>query len=605
MSNSPSEALLQPGLAGPVPRDGRPVGAVRTVGLVMLSLFLGVATAWPRLYQYPLVALPWALFGAGVVLAGCLLIGEYGHDRRTGLMLIASGLLWPAGWSDPWGGIGPALTTLAGPVALVLSVWAMSRYPDPRLVFRRERLFVWSLMTWVLVGRAVMLFFGRPEWHGYDAGAWWPRIATRPEMEVVVALLELGEVILCIGFVVFWFNRARSMTGLERRLAAPVVAAGMMTGIAVMIPQVGIMLSVPPGPMMLLWGIESVLLLIVPVALITGILRGRLSQTAVAALVRGLARGVTPAQVEGALQTTLGDPDLRVYFRNRGGAGDLDVDGEAIESPPGVDDWAVSPPGSDRLLGVPALSSNGEPMAVIVTRQPIAGQHGLIDAAVAASSIALENAQLQVQLQAQLAAVRAAQIRLTEAGIRERHQMERDLHDGAQQRLLAVRMTLAAAEATQTPEVLASLLTKAREEVGEALAELRDLARGLHPPLLSQGGLAPAVTAMTERMPLPSTVDLPGRRFPPVAELTAYYVISEGLANVVRHSGADRVSIVGASDEHTLVITLSDNGRGGADLAGGSGLAGLRDRVNAIGGTLRVDSPPGKGTTMTVGLPCA
>lgn len=572
----------------------------------MLSLFLGIATSWPTLHHYPLIGVSWALFGAGVVLAGCMLLGEYGygHNRRTGQMLIASGLLWPAGWSDPWGGIGPALTTLAGPVALVLSVWGMSRYPDPRLVFRRERLFVWSLMTWVIVGRLVMLLFGRPEWHGYDAGAWWPRVATFPAMEHVVTFLEVGELTLAIGFIVFWFNRTRLMTGLERRLAAPVLLAGMMTGVAVIIPQVGLILGVKPEPMMVLWGVESILLLVVPVALITGIVRGRLSQTAVAPLIRDLARGVTRAQVEDALQNTLGDSDLRVYFRNRGGTGYLDVHGEASDSPPGIDDWSVSPPGHDRRLVVPALSSTGEPMAVIVTRQPIAGQHGLIDAAVAASSIALENAQLQVELQAQLAAVRAAQIRITEAGIRERHQMERDLHDGAQQRLLAVRMTLAAAQATQTPDVLASLLTKAREEVGEALVELRDLARGLHPPLLSQGGLAPAVTAMTERMPLRSSVDLPHGRFPPTTELTAYYVISEGLANVVRHSGAEAVTIVGTSDEHKLVITLSDNGRGGADLAGGSGLAGLRDRVNAIGGTLRIDSPPGKGTTMTVGVPC-
>jgi signal transduction histidine kinase len=186
----------------------------------------------------------------------------------------------------------------------------------------------------------------------------------------------------------------------------------------------------------------------------------------------------------------------------------------------------------------------------------------------------------------------------------ERRRIERDLHDGAQQRLVALAMTLGRAKAADDPEAARELLDEAHRESKEALVELRNLARGIHPAVLTDRGLDAAVSALAARcsVPVAVDVDLP-RRAAPAVEAIAYFVVAEALTNVAKHSYASRarieVKIVG--DE--LSVEVSDNGRGGAD-AGGTGLRGLRDRARAVDGILMVVSPEGEGTTLRVELPC-
>lgn len=201
--------------------------------------------------------------------------------------------------------------------------------------------------------------------------------------------------------------------------------------------------------------------------------------------------------------------------------------------------------------------------------------------------------------------VRASRARIVAASDAERRRVERNIHDGAQQRLvaLALRLRLLEERARGDPEALRAEARAAGAELSAALAELRELAHGLHPPVLSTDGLAPALEQLAARAPLPVKVKAPGERYPDALESTAYFVASEALANVAKHSRASAASVEVERRDRRLAIEIADDGVGGADARGGSGLAGLADRVAAIGGTLSVDSPTGSGTSVRAELP--
>ncbi|MEV5967522.1 CHASE3 domain-containing protein [Kribbella sp. NPDC051952] len=204
------------------------------------------------------------------------------------------------------------------------------------------------------------------------------------------------------------------------------------------------------------------------------------------------------------------------------------------------------------------------------------------------------------QGQQELAGSRA---RIVTAADRARRRIERDLHDGTQQRLVALALQLRAAEAGAPPEVRTQLASAARE-LTVALDELRELSRGIHPAILTEGGLAPALKGLARRSAVPTeiSVDIPARLSEPV-EVCAYYVVSEALANTAKHAAAETVWIDARADADTLHVSVRDDGKGGADPRYGSGLIGLVDRVEALGGTVTVASPPGEGTTMVMVLP--
>jgi signal transduction histidine kinase len=201
----------------------------------------------------------------------------------------------------------------------------------------------------------------------------------------------------------------------------------------------------------------------------------------------------------------------------------------------------------------------------------------------------------------QLAASRA---RIVEAGDAERRRLERNLHDGAQQRLvsLSLMLRLAARRVQDDPEAT-EFLQRAGDELAQALQELRELARGIHPAVLTERGLAPALQALAARAPLPVDVDLPDERLPAPVEAAAYYLVSEALANVAKHARASEVRVAVDRLDGRVRVEVVDDGVGGADAAGGTGLRGLTDRVEALGGRLAIDSPPGRGTTLRADIP--
>jgi signal transduction histidine kinase len=193
-----------------------------------------------------------------------------------------------------------------------------------------------------------------------------------------------------------------------------------------------------------------------------------------------------------------------------------------------------------------------------------------------------------------------------DAAAAELERIERDLHDGAQARLVALAMDLGMAEERfeRDPEGARELVEKARDEAKQALAELRDLARGMRPALLAERGLGEAIRALAARTQLPTAVDVqPGGRLPPAVESAAYFVVAEALTNAVKHSGATRLTVDVARDADVLVVQVGDDGIGGAGLSG-SGLDGLRKRIEALDGQLRIASPPGGPTLLHAEIPC-
>jgi signal transduction histidine kinase len=216
------------------------------------------------------------------------------------------------------------------------------------------------------------------------------------------------------------------------------------------------------------------------------------------------------------------------------------------------------------------------------------------------------NALLRRQVEAQLDEVRASRARIVEAGDRERLRVERDLHDGAQQRLIALSLELRAARnalGDAGDPALRERLDRAAEEASAALAELRDLALGIHPLILTESGLGAAVESLADRTSVDVAVDIGSGRYPPAVEGAAYFVISEALANVTKYAGATRATVRARTTADGLKVEILDDGVGGADPRGGSGLRGLVDRLAALDGTLTVDSPSGGGTRIVATIP--
>jgi signal transduction histidine kinase len=205
------------------------------------------------------------------------------------------------------------------------------------------------------------------------------------------------------------------------------------------------------------------------------------------------------------------------------------------------------------------------------------------------------------------AELRASRVRIVEAADEARRRLERDLHDGAQARLVNLGLALRLARARlRDPEEAGPLLDEAIEELAQATSELREFARGIHPAVLSEGGIAPAIKTLAARSPVPVKLGrLLARRLPARVEATVYFVVAEALTNVARYAGAEQAAVDAWMDEGCVIVEVRDDGHGGADQALGSGLRGLSDRVAALEGSFAVISPEGGGTTVRASIPCA
>ena len=295
-----------------------------------------------------------------------------------------------------------------------------------------------------------------------------------------------------------------------------------------------------------------------------------------------------PEGIEQVLREALGDPGLTLGFRLPGAARNVDLNGDPVP------ESGVHQP----------IRLNGEEVGVVTLASTAA--RARLPELLTTGGLALEIVRLRVELRRQLDEVAASRARIALAADEERRRIERDLHDGHQQRLVSIGLSLRHAQhalAGTAPDAHA-LIQRAVDEITHSIEELRELARGLRPAQLD-AGLTPALRDLARRAPLPVEVHASTGRFPAEIEAAAYYTACEGVTNAVKHSGASHVTLRTSCDDGQLVLLVRDDGVGGAAPGMGTGLTGLRDRVTAHGGALEITSRRGQGTTLTAVFPCA
>lgn len=505
--------------------------------------------------------------------------------------LVAGSIAWIRRPENP---VGPVL--LATSVAISLSFFSL--HPEP-LVWRLAGLsgslanvFVVWIMLAAPVGRLAP-GAGRYLLAGFAAvvflGATLEDLDTRRVVWALGAATSLG-----LAAVVSW--RWVTASRPSRRSLAPIVVAGITAALVHSLDfSAGVLLiQVVPGTP-IHWA-DTISRTFVPYGFLLGMLRLRMARSAVAELVVELGETPPPERLREALASALGDPTLDVVYWSASFRTYLDAKGEPL-------DLATDATGR----AVTSLERDGEPLAAILHDPALSEDPGLVPAVAAAVRLAVDNERLTAEVRSQLDEVQASRSRIVEASDAERRRVERNLHDGAQQRLVALSFALRRAHsqlpADAAPE-LTSTLEAASHQLKAALAELRELAKGIHPAILTEAGLGPALRSLARESTLPVTMhlDVPDDLSPPVAA-AAYFVAAETLANVAKYAGASRVELVAEAERGQLRIEIADDGRGGADPAAGSGLRGLTDRVAALGGRLDLRSPVGGGTRVVATLP--
>jgi signal transduction histidine kinase len=325
------------------------------------------------------------------------------------------------------------------------------------------------------------------------------------------------------------------------------------------------------------------------VALLVDFERGRWSVGAVTGLVVDLGDLWEPVTLRDRLARALGDPSLQLGYRV--GDGYTDEAGRPF-TVPDAGDRVVTP-----------VEADGERVAVLIHDRTVLEDPALTEAVAAATRLALTNARLQAEVLARAEQLAASRRRIVEAADAQRRRLQRELGEGAEQRLSAVAAEVEALAPAVGDGRAAELLADVERQLETARAELRELARGIHPPALPEGGLAAALPDLAGRASVPVELHVDGGRAPAPVEAAAYFVCAEALTNVAKYAAASAVTIVVRREPGRLTVAIADDGAGGADPARGSGLRGLADRVEALGGRLTVDSPPGAGTRLAAELP--
>jgi signal transduction histidine kinase len=333
-----------------------------------------------------------------------------------------------------------------------------------------------------------------------------------------------------------------------------------------------------------------------PPAFLLGLLVSRLARTTVGELFVGLRADPQPSDLRDALARALRDPSLTLVYWLPEFEMYADLDGRPV-------DLEKESRGRTTRL----IDREGKHVAALLHDPGLADEPELLDAVAAAAGITLENGRLHAELRARVEEVRGSRARVIDAGQKERQRLERNLHDGAQQRLIALSLDLHLLEQRlPAGSDLKSGLDQARQEIAVSLEELRTVARGIHPAVLSGHGLEVALESLAARasVPVQLTVDLDGRLDEPL-EVAAFYVVSESLANIGKHAQASSATIDVRRIADQISVEIVDDGVGGADTEQGSGLRGLADRVEALGGRLQVWTPRGGGTRVRAEMPCA
>jgi signal transduction histidine kinase len=556
------------------------------------------------------VAIGFATMAAGIV------TWSRRPKNRIGPLLFAAGAAWGltgvyAFGAFPYLVVAPGdthvftdLLVVVGSVLLPLHyailLHLLLAYPEGVLHARLERALVVGVYGLVVlrtiailsdpVDNAILFFAGYPPF---------------PFMSVA-AFLYFSAVAVAV-FIILAHRWLRS-TRTARRIATPVLATALLLA-TVEIASAAVNLFGRWGPAWGSLGLSinsrgSVLVaaggivarLAVPVAFLFGLFRSTIERSRVGDLVIELGARRDTSLKDG-LARTLHDSSVELAYWIP--ARDTFVD--AVGRP-------VSLPAEGSARAVTMVEREGEPLAAIIHDRSLLAEPALVHSASAAARLAIDNERLQAEVRAKLEEVQASRARIVEAGDAERRRVERNLHDGAQQRLVTLSLAVGLLReqfARDGDPALAAHVDGLSTELRHAMHELRELARGIHPAILTEEGLPAAVTSLADRAPMPVSVEERRvGRLPEAVEATAYFVVAETLTNVAKYARASRASVRLLQDGDWLHVEVTDDGVGGADIEGGSGLRGLEDRVAALGGALTIETSPGAGTMVRAEIPC-
>jgi signal transduction histidine kinase len=413
----------------------------------------------------------------------------------------------------------------------------------------------------------------------------------RVALNAVVSVIGATFTLAVVGILL---RRRRDATPPQRRAMAPV----LWSGVTLLILLAGALgtdaFGVPRVTDVLGW-LSLIVFASVPWVFLIGLVRTRVAGAgAVSELLLRLGEEPGTGSLRCRLSQALGDDSLQLAFWLEDKGRWVDADGHTVELPEsGARAWT-------------AVELEGRVVGAIVHDVTLTQEPELLRSVAAAAGLAVENERLQAQLRARVEELRASRDRIVEAGMSERRRLERNLYDGAQQRLVALSLTmrLAQSKVRKDPEKAEAMLAAAHEELTLALGELRELARGIHPAVLSDRGLAAALESLAGRAPLPVELgDVPEDRLPEPIEAAAYFVVAEALTNVVKYAHASQATVNVERRNGHAIVEVADDGIGGADPDRGSGLRGLADRVSALDGSMRLDSPAGAGTRLRAEIP--
>jgi signal transduction histidine kinase len=537
------------------------------LALASAAVALGLSAEWAALQRAPLeqaassedirlavgdLIVGWTFIAAGMA------AWSRRSESRIGPLLALVGFSWFLGTfaSSSIGalaGFGAAMVTLhRGPL-----VHALLSYPSGRLDGRLDR----AVVALGYVSAAIV-----------DVG------------QDAAATLALAAVILATAT-----RRYRRSTGPSRRAVAPALAAtAAYVSVLTASSLADFAAAGTTTARAVLWAYEAVLV-VIAVLFLADLLAGRWTQATVTGLVVDLGRVPEEGTLRQRLAAALGDRSLTIGYWLPDAAEYVDEAGRPLELPGR---------GSEREVTL--LEGDGDRLAVLVHDAGVLEDRELMDSVAAAARIAVSNVRLQAQIRRQVENLEASRRRIVAAADTQRRRLERELHDGAELRLARVKTLLRSA---RTNGAAAAMVAEAQSELERAEAELHELARGIHPRVLTEGGLAVALAEVARTAGVPVHVDAPAERFPAHVEAAAYFVCSEALANVGKHAQASEATIDVSRSGSRLVVVVRDDGVGGAGLDKGSGLRGLADRVEAVGGRLSVASPTGQGTVLVAQLP--
>jgi signal transduction histidine kinase len=556
----------------------------------LVILVAGIAIDWYSFERHP-VYLALNIAGSAALFAVGLLVVRVFQRLVLGYCLLIASFLWLIKRISSWE-VGPlpfigtnSYTAFYIVAGIGFVYWAANGRLRPF-----EKVFIGGLCG-LAVENAFLFTSTRPEWVGFPSSVWWPSMwANEERFDLVLDAVVAYDVLIGASFAAIIVYRVITARDIDRAIMVPIgLSAALLAIFAALGQAAGNVFNTTP-----VTGFHfavSTTVFVLPAGVLIGLsVRLRQHVRLAGSLNRSFSRQVpTLDYVRTVLREELGDPSLEIQYWS--------PDAQAYLIPEAGNNRSGSNCVSRTVDG-----PNGQPLAKLLVDEALEKHGHLIDTAVDASRVALENARLNAVVHSQLDEVRASRQRITQAALEERRRIERDLHDGVQQRLLALNAQLGGLKDRANAEVIDDI-DRLGSELRSTLGSLRSLAQGIHPTELRQFGLKVALEQVIEGLPLDVALDVEPARLDAAIESTLYFAICEALTNVVKHAKATNADVRVESQGSKIVATVSDNGCGLNVSVPRRGLVGLDDRARALGGTLEITPNEPTGTTLKLSIP--